>query len=355
MGTSIRGWEMRSPGEPLVEVERVVDAPASGQVVVAVAGCGVCHTDVGYLFDGVRTRHPLPLTLGHEVAGTVIATGEGAAELDGRKVVVPAVIPCGECSPCRRGRGGICAAQVFVGCDVHGGFASHLVVPARGLCTVDDADLAASGVALADLGVLADAITTPYQAILRSGLQEGDVAVFVGAGGVGGFGVQIARALGARVVAIDVDPERLALMAAHGAELTLDARAGDARALRGRVRDWAKAEKLPAAEWRIFETSGSAAGQELAFGLLGPGAWLGVVGYTLDAVSVKLSNLMAFDATAQGNWGCLPEHYPGALDLVLAGDVVIEPFIERFPLRDVNRVLTDVHAHRLRRRPLLIP
>jgi 6-hydroxycyclohex-1-ene-1-carbonyl-CoA dehydrogenase len=64
---------------------------------------------------------------------------------------------------------------------------------------------------------------------------------------------------------------------------------------------------------------------------------------------------MAFDATAQGNWGCLPEHYPGALDLVLAGDVVIEPFIERFPLRDVNRVLTDVHAHRLRRRPLLIP
>jgi 6-hydroxycyclohex-1-ene-1-carbonyl-CoA dehydrogenase len=69
---------------------------------------------------------------------------------------------------------------------------------------------------------------------------------------------------------------------------------------------------------------------------------------------VKLSNLMAFDATAQGNWGCLPEHYPGALDLVLAGDVVIDPFIERRPMRDIQRTLEDLHQHRLRRRPLLV-
>ncbi len=352
---TLRAWEMRAPNEPLAAVDRTIRELSPGDVLVEVAGCGVCHTDLGYLFDGVRPRHAMPLILGHEIAGIVVAAGDGADDLLGRKVVVPAVIPCGECGACRRGRGSICSKQVFLGCDVDGGFASHVVVPARGLCVIGDADLERSGVPLADLGVLADAITTPYQAILRSGLREGDVAVFVGAGGVGGFGVQIAAALGARVAAIDVDAERLALIGAHGAALTIDSRGLDGKAVRQKLRDWCKAEKLPATEWRIFETSGVAAGQELAFNLLCHGAWMGVIGYTLDPVTVKLSNLMAFDAVLQGNWGCLPEHYPGALDLVLAGDLAITPFIERRPMKDIQRTVDDLHARRLRKRPVLIP
>ena len=75
----------------------------------------------------------------------------------------------------------------------------------------------------------------------------------------------------------------------------------------------------------------------------------------MDKVEVRLSNLMAFHARALGNWGCPPELYPAALDLVLDGKVKLAPFVEQHPLEEINRVLADVHAHRLNRRAVLIP
>ena len=149
--------------------------------------------------------NPLPLALGHEISGHVVAAGEGAAAWMGRAVIVPAVLPCGECDLCRRGLATICRAQKMPGNDIQGGFGSHIVVPARGLCPVDEARLAAAGLTLPQVSIVADALTTPYQAVRRAGVAPGDVAVVVGVGGVGGYCVQIARASGATVVAIDVD------------------------------------------------------------------------------------------------------------------------------------------------------
>jgi 6-hydroxycyclohex-1-ene-1-carbonyl-CoA dehydrogenase len=353
-------WEMRAPNEPLVRVEAESGALVEDQVLVEVAGCGVCHTDLGFLHGSVRTNHPLPLTLGHEVSGLVVAAAGGAASAwIGRAVIVPAVIPCGACGLCRKGRGSICRKQVFVGNDIHGGFASHVVVPSRGLCHVPGwtpgAALGKSGVGLAELSVLADAFTTAYQAVVRSGLARGEVAVFVGAGGVGGFGVQIASALGAKVVAIDVDAGRLERLRAHGASLTLEARGAEAKGLRAGIRDFVRKESLSEQEWKIFETSGTAAGQDLAFRLLTHGGHLSVVGYTPADVSVRLSNLMAFDATASGNWGCLPERYPEALKLVTDGRVALAPFVERHPLSSVNEVLAAFNAGKIARRAVLVP
>ena len=83
-----------------------------------------------YDYDGVPTRHTFPLTLGHEVSGTVVEAGAGAEAWMNRDVVVPAVIPCGTCEACRAGRGSICPKQVFPGNDLDGGFGTHLRVPA---------------------------------------------------------------------------------------------------------------------------------------------------------------------------------------------------------------------------------
>ena len=80
-----------------------------------------------------------------------------------------------------------------------------------------------------------------------------------------------------------------------------------------------------------------------------------MVGYTPAKVELRLSNLMAFDATAQGNWGCLPEHYPAVLDLVLSGKVALEPFIERRPLATINETFEDQHARRVSKRVILVP
>jgi 6-hydroxycyclohex-1-ene-1-carbonyl-CoA dehydrogenase len=355
-------YRMRAPRQALEKIESDIPSPAPGEAVVEVAGCGVCHTDLGFYNGEVKTKLPPPLTLGHEVSGCVVATAVGdpaGAGWEGKAVIVPAVIPCGECSCCAKGRGSICPRQIFLGNDIQGGFATHVVVPVKDLCPVPGWErgrpVGKSGVELAELSVLADAITTAYQSVVRSGLARGDLAIIVGAGGVGGFGVQIASTLGATVVAIDVNEARLARLAEHGAALTVSARDEEPGAIRKRIRAFAKERGLPGREWKIFECSGTTAGQSLAFKLLNHGAHLSVVGYVPGDVTVRLSNLMAFDATASGNWGCLPERYPEALKLVLDGKVAIAPFVERRPLSQAQQVLEDLNAGALEKRVVLVP
>ena len=347
-------WLMTAPGTPMVR-SSFVAAPLAGEVVVAIAGCGVCHTDLGYFYDGVRTKQPLPLALGHEISGRVVDAGEGAEGWLGKSVIVPAVLPCGECDLCKRGLSTICRAQKMPGNDIQGGFASHLVVPGRGLCEVDPGRLQRAGLELAQVSIVADALTTPFQAVRRAGVTQGSLAIVVGTGGVGGYCVQVARAFGATVVAIDVDDAKLAAIKEHGAALTLNSRQLDGKAIKAAVNAFAKANGLRSTEWLIFECSGSAAGQLTAYGLLVHGATLSVVGFTMDKVEVRLSNLMAFDARALGNWGCPPEHYPAALDLVLDGKVQIAPFVETHPLQEINAVFDAVHRHEIRKRVVLVP
>jgi 6-hydroxycyclohex-1-ene-1-carbonyl-CoA dehydrogenase len=345
---------MTSPGAPLVSAE-FNPSPGPGDVVVEIAGCGVCHTDLGYYYDGVRTKHDLPLTLGHEISGHVVDTGSDAVWWTNRAVIVPAVIPCGTCDACRRGKSTICPNQKMPGNDIHGGFATHIVVPARGLCAVDEALLKSVGIELADVSVIADAVTTPYQAVVQGGVREGDLVVVNGVGGVGGYAVQIANAFGGKVVAIDVNPDRLAAIGQQGAALTLDARQLNSRDLKSKIQAFAKQNGLRQSEWIIFECSGTRVGQETAFSLINHGATLCVVGFTMDKVEVRLSNLMAYHARALGNWGCPPELYPAALDMVLTGRVKVTPFVEKHPLDEINRIFEAVHHGELKRRAVLVP
>ncbi len=348
-------WMMTGKGQPLVEMKCDTLTPGADEVLVEIAGCGVCHTDLGYYYDGVRTKHELPLTLGHEISGHVIKTGANAVRWADLAVIVPAVIPCGHCDACRRGKSTICPNQKMPGNDIHGGFASHIVVPARGLCEVDESRLAAVGLDLADLSVIADAVTTPYQAVVQAGVTAGDLVVVNGVGGVGGYAAQIATAFGGTVVAIDVNDDKLAAIAGQGAALTLNARQMLPRDLKAAIQAFAKAQGLRQTEWIIFECSGTRGGQESAFSLLNHGATLAVVGFTMDKVEIRLSNLMAYHARAIGNWGCPPELYPQALELVLNGRVKVAQFVEKHPLSEINHVFEAVHAGTLKRRAVLVP
>jgi len=348
-------WVMNAVNVPLSREDFILDAPGIGEVSVEISGCGVCHTDLGYLYDGVRTNHPLPLTLGHEISGRVVACGDGADDWKGKAVIISAVIPCGECDLCKRGKGTICRSQQMPGNDIQGGFASHINVPMRGLCAVDEKRLAARGMFLADLSVVADALTTPYQAAIQSGIGPGDLAIVIGAGGVGGYAVQVANALGATVVAIDIDDAKLEAIASYGAAKTFNSTEISGRDLKKAIGAFAAEHGLRPTEWFIFECSGSTAGQHAAYGLLVHGATLSVVGFTMDKLELRLSNLMAFHARALGNWGCTPDLYAGALDLVLDGKIQVLPFVEQFPLDTINSVFEDVHAHKLKRRAIMVP
>ena len=325
--------------------------PADDQVVVKVAGCGVCHTDIGFWKDGVPTKKPPPLTLGHEVSGIVIAAGSDYQHLMNREVIVPAVIPCGACELCREGRGNICRAQMMPGNDIDGGFAEYVLVPSRGLCLVEDR----AGYELPELSVIADAVTTPYQAIVRSGLRGADLAVVVGVGGVGTYCVQVAAAFGAHVVAIDVDQKKLDAVAEYGAKMTVNSAETDFKSLKKSIGAQAKEWDCPAHSWKIFECSGSPGGQETAFGLLTYASTLMVVGFTLAKREYRLSNLMAFDATVQGTWGCKPELYPEALKLVTDGKINLKPFIETYPMSEAPAVVQRAADHEIDKRAILVP
>jgi 6-hydroxycyclohex-1-ene-1-carbonyl-CoA dehydrogenase len=337
---------MVAAGKPLKHEEGLVPEPGPGEVVLKVRACGLCHTDVGYLYGGVRPNAPLPLTLGHEIVGDAVAAGKGAEDMVGKTFIVPSVMPCGECELCRRGRGNICRAQKMPGNDFHGGFASHFVTPGRFLCPVPKGTRDVE-----DLAIVADAVSTAYQAVARAGAGQGSMVVVVGAGGVGTFAAQSAKARGAHVAAIDVDPARLAALGKY-ADMTLNVMERDAKAIRQAIGAYEKEHSLPAHGRIVLECSGTAGGQETAYALLTYDGRLGVVGFTLEKVPVRLSNLMAFDATAFGNWGCLPEHFPAILRLVAEGRIELKPFLERHPMSRLNELLREGgHA----RRPVLIP
>jgi 6-hydroxycyclohex-1-ene-1-carbonyl-CoA dehydrogenase len=355
--TSVRNvtrWVMTSQGEPCESRSEVLESPPAGEVVVEVAGCGVCHTDISFLHMGVPTRGALPLALGHEISGTVVELGGAVDEsLLGQAVLVPAVLPCGECELCRDGHRRICRAQVMPGNDRHGGFASHVTVPARYLCPVPEAVLARHE--LWELSVVADAITTPFQAVRSSELAAGDLAVCIGAGGIGIHGVQIAAAVGAKVIALDIDDEKLAVAREYGAGAVVNTKGLEIKEIKGQVKAAAKELGAPSSRWRIFETSGTKPGQETAFALLNHGAHLSVVGFTLAKLELRLSNLMAFDATARGNWGCDAALYPEVLEWIGDGRIRVSPFVEKHALADINSVLDAAHHGTLKRRAVLVP
>ena len=348
------GWFMTAPSAPLEQRGLTNRRPAAGEAVVEVAGCGVCHTDLSFWLHGVKTRSPLPLVLGHEISGYVREIGEGVeATLLDRAVIVPAVLPCGECDLCRAGRRAICRKQVMPGNDRHGGYATHVVVPARYLCPVPDQLLRSHE--LWELAVVSDAVSTPFQAVKRSGLSEGDFAVFVGAGGIGMHGVQIAAAAGATVVAVDVNATKLQQASIAGAKGVVDASGMTTKDVRKAIRDLAGSLGAPPHCWKIFETSGTRPGQETAYALVGYGAVLSVVGFTADRVEICLSHLMAYDAEARGNWGSDPLIYPELLEWIASGRIQVKPYVERHSLTQINEILDAADHGQLTRRAVLTP
>jgi 6-hydroxycyclohex-1-ene-1-carbonyl-CoA dehydrogenase len=311
-----------------------------GEVLVEVAGCGVCHTDLGYYYDGVQTVSKPPLTLGHEIAGSVVAGDEAWI---GKEVIIPAVMPCRQCILCKTGRGNRCLNQKMPGnsLGLYGGFSSHIPVPSIDLCEVKDR----GEFPLSHLAVVADAGTTPYQAAKRADLQPGDNVVVIGiTGGVGQYMGQIAKALGAKtVVGIARNKEKLDRALKYGADLVINSTDKDARAISKEFRGLCKENGLPTFGWKIFEITGVKAGQEIGLALLGFVGKLIVVGFGLAKTEYGIGRLMAFDAEIIGTWGCLPEYYPIVMDMVLNKKIDIGPFVETRPMSSIVETFEEVH------------
>jgi 6-hydroxycyclohex-1-ene-1-carbonyl-CoA dehydrogenase len=350
--STIKTWQMTTPGT-LTKTEIPVPQLQPGEVLVEVKGCGVCHTDLSYFYMGVRTDQPPPLSLGHEIAGVVVA---GEASFIGKEVIIPAVLPCNKCELCKTGRGNRCLAQKMPGnsMGIYGGYSSHIPVPAADLCIVGNR----GNVPLEHLSVIADAVTTPYQAGRRARLAAGDRVIVIGAaGGVGSFMTQVAKGMGAgTVIGIDINEEKLEFMKGFGADFTINPKGKTPKEVKEVFKAYCKEKGIPSNYgWKIFEVTGTKPGQELALSLLSFTGMLMVVGYGTDETSYMLSKLMAFDAELIGTWGCPPEFYPHVLEMCLDGRIDLANFVETRPMSQIEQVFDEAHHGKLKRRVILTP
>ncbi|HSL72000.1 MAG TPA: zinc-binding dehydrogenase [Longimicrobiales bacterium] len=322
----MRAALFRGPERPLTIEDAPTPTAGPEDVLVKVAACGVCHTDLHYIDHGTPTFKKPPLILGHEIAGTVVEAGTAVTRVRvGDHVLLPAVLPCGACAACRTGRENICEHGIMLGNNVDGGYAEHIAIAARHVFALPDE------IPLVEGAIIADALTTPFHAVVRRGqVQPGDWVIVVGCGGIGINIVQVAAALGAQVIAIDKAEAKLEWARRLGAAVALNS---DEQRVDRAVREISGGGAHVA-----FEAVGRAATQELALSGLRTGGRLVLVGYSPETMALNAGRVMFRELEVIGSLGCRPVDYPRVIELVRQGRIRLQELVtHRFGLSDINQ------------------
>ncbi|MBI4364580.1 MAG: zinc-binding dehydrogenase [Candidatus Latescibacteria bacterium] len=315
------------PNQPLEIMEVPRPKPGPGEALVRVAACGVCHTDLHYIDHGVKTFAPPPIILGHEAAGVIEALGPDAhGRRVGDRVLIPAVVACGACESCRRGRENICDNLRMFGNNIPGGYAEYVAAPAK------DCILMPEEIPLEEGSIIADAVSTPFHAVKnRAKVRAGESVAVFGCGGLGMNVVQCAVAFGASVIAVDVNGKKLETARALGAGETVNPADVD------RVDKAIK--KLTGGGVDVaFEAIGRPETIRLAFDSVRRGGRLCQVGYCAEDVALPVAKLMYYEIEMLGSLGCPTVEYPPLLDLVRRGRIRLQAMVTaRLPLEEINR------------------
>ncbi|OGF58776.1 MAG: hypothetical protein A2Y62_09750 [Candidatus Fischerbacteria bacterium RBG_13_37_8] len=306
----------------LEEVDK--PTPKKNEVLVKVAACGLCHTDLHYLDHGVSTFKKPPVILGHEVSGIVEAAGEEVKNLKpGDKVIVPPVFTCGQCEMCRTGRENVCNQMLMLGNHMDGAYAEYVVAPAK------DTIPFIEGIPLEEGCIIADAVSTPFHALVnRADLKPGNSVAVFGCGGLGINAVQIAKALGAYVIGVDIKEKKLEQARQFGAD---EAFISDADLPK-------KIRKLTGGGVHIaIEAIGNPVTMQTAFSTIRTGGTLIVMGYSDKDITVNAGRIMFREMKIVGTLGCPPYLYPSLLKLVSMGKIKVKELVtHKFPLDNIN-------------------
>jgi alcohol dehydrogenase, propanol-preferring len=224
MKATYKAVEVSAPGVLRV-VERQVSEPGAGQVRIRVEACGICHTDAATV-AGIYPGLKLPRVPGHEVVGRIEALGSGVSRWKiGQRVGVGFFGgEDGVCEPCRRGDTVNCQNAVIPGVTVDGGYAEMMIAEAHGIASIPDELKSAEAAPLLCAGI------TTYNALRNAGLRGGDLVAVQGIGGLGHLGIQFARHMGFRTVAIGKGSEKEKLAKDLGAHVYIDTAVDDAAA-----------------------------------------------------------------------------------------------------------------------------
>jgi len=318
----MRAAVLPAVGAPLEIVERPIPQPGPGQARVRIEACGVCGSDL-FLQRGGFGADKLPCVPGHEAAGVVDAVGEGVRAVAPGDQVAIYYIENAPGAP----RPNLGPAVVRMGVDVDGAFAEYVVRPVETLirppAPIDPVTLA----------VLTDAVATPYHALVAiARVQPGETVLVLGVGGIGSNAVQLAKGLGARVIAVGRKPEKLALARELGADeaLTLE----EARAL------FAAEGAGPDV---VVQCGASAALDRAAIELAGYAARVVLVGTTTEAFEARAREFVWKELQVLGSRGFTAQDIAAVVELALAGHVRTDHLTRRTrPLEEANLALEEL-------------
>ncbi len=307
-----------------------------GEVLVRVAACGICGSDV-HGYDGSSGRRIPPIVMGHEAAGTVAAAGAGVQGYAvGDRVTFDSTVYCGACDWCQRGEVNLCDNRQVIGVSCgdyrrHGAFAEYVAVPQRILYHLPD------NLSFAEAAML-EATSVALHAVRVSQVKGGETALVIGAGMIGLLTLQAARALGcARVLVSDVDASRLSMAKEVGAKEILHASGAEL-----------VAEVLKRTEGcgvdLAYEAVGRSETVNAAIDCTQKGGTVTLIGNIQPEVTLPLQKVVTRQLRLQGSCASAGE-YPQAIELIANGKIKVAPLITAIaPLEEGPRWFSRLHA-----------
>ena len=319
----------------LMERERPVAGP--GEVLVRVAACGICGSDV-HGYDGSSGRRIPPLVMGHEAAGVIEELGPGATRFQrGDRVTFDSTIYCGECRFCRRGDVNLCDRREVLGVSCgdyrrDGAFAEYVLVPERIVYRLPDA------MPFAEAAML-EAVSVALHAVAVSDLRGGETALVIGAGMIGLLTLQAARAAGcSRVFIADVDATRLELAKGLGAAEALNVSGDD---LVRRCHELTEGAGVDVA----LEAVGRNETVATAIDAVRKGGTVTLIGNVTPEVTLPLQKVVSRQLRLQGTAASCGE-YPQAIEMMTRGAIQVKPLISAVaPLNEGPRWFERLYKH----------
>ncbi|WP_232541153.1 alcohol dehydrogenase AdhP [Spirosoma endbachense] len=325
-------------GQPLQIEQLPVPAVGPGQLLIKVAACGVCHTDLHAIDGDWPVKATLPLVPGHEGVGTVVAIGAGVTNIrEGDRVGVPWLYSaCGHCEYCYTGWETLCHSQQNTGYSVQGSYADYVLADANYVGKIPDS------LSFLDAAPILCAGVTVYKGLKETEVRPGEWVVISGIGGLGHLAVQYAKAMGMHVVAVDISDDKLQLAKAVGADLVINAAEEDAVAIVHDQIDGAQGVLVTA-------VSRSAFAQGVA--MLRRHGTLALVGLPPGDFDLNIFDVTLNRKTIRGSIVGTRQDLVESLALAAEGKVKVHYHTER--LDAINKVLNDLKAGRVDGRVVL--
>jgi D-arabinose 1-dehydrogenase-like Zn-dependent alcohol dehydrogenase len=337
MSTKMKAAQISKAGGDFELVERDIPEPRLGQVRVKVEACGICHSDV-LVKDGLWPGIQYPRVPGHEIAGRIDAVGNGVEQwTKGQRVGVGwHGGHCFVCDPCRRGDFAMCVKRKITGIDFDGGYADYVMVGAEAVAAIPD-DLPSE-----EVGPFMCAGVTVHNALRNSGARGGDLVAIHGIGGLGHLGVQYARQMGFRTVAIGRGKDKEELARKLGAHHYIDTDAGDGAA---------QLQKLGGARVILATAPSGKAISALVDGL-GPSGKLVIPAAPPDPLTVAMVSMIMGRRSIDGSYSGTARDSQDTLEFsAMTG---VHPMIEKYPLSEVAAAYEQMHSGKVRFRVVLI-